>query len=372
MKLQGSAMAEGTDRYRKRFAGRIPSGHFRQSQGLWLSSIGIGTYLGNHDAETDKLYHDAIIHSVESGSNVIDTAINYRCQRSERSIGTALKELASRGFNRDEIVVATKGGFIPYDGVPPQDVRSYFEATFAAPGIAQLTDVIAGCHCMTPGYLLNQLDCSLRNLDLDTVDIYYVHNPETQLGKIAREEFNDRLLRAFEALEGAVAAGKVRLYGVATWNGYRNDPSTKDYLSLADTVELASKAGGKDHHFKVIQLPLNLGMTEALSLSNQRLNEKQLTVLEAAQALGVTVMCSASVLQGQLTRNLPAIINDTFQSLETDGQRALQFVRSTPGVTTALVGMKQLSHVEENLKTAQVAPAPWEQYSKLFQTEEAN
>ena len=179
MKLQGSATAEGTERYRKRFEGKIPSGHFRQSQGLWLSSIGIGTYLGNHDAETDKLYHDAIVRAVESGCNVIDTAINYRCQRSERSIGTALKELASRGFNRDEIVVATKGGFIPYDAVPPSDMRSYFEATFVKPGIAQSAEVIAGCHCMTPSYLLNQLDCSLRNLDLECVDIYYVHNPET-------------------------------------------------------------------------------------------------------------------------------------------------------------------------------------------------
>jgi aryl-alcohol dehydrogenase-like predicted oxidoreductase len=372
MKLHGSATAEGTDRYRKRFEGRIPPGHFRHSQGLWLSSIGFGTYLGNHDAETDRLYHDAIVRAVESGCNVIDTAINYRCQRSERSIGTALKELGSRGFNRDEIVVATKGGFIPYDGAPPKDVRSYFEATFVTPGIAQLADVIAGCHCMTPSYLLNQLDCSLRNLDLDTVDIYYVHNPETQLGKISREEFSGRLLSAFEALEGAVAAGKVRLYGAATWNGYRNDPAAKDYLSLADMTALAAKAGGKSHHFKVIQLPLNLGMTEALSLSNQQLNGKQLTVLEAAQALDITTMCSASILQGQLTHDLPSIINDTFQSLETDGQRALQFVRSTPGVTTALVGMKQLDHVEENLKTAQVSPAPWEQYSKLFQSEEAN
>src|SRR5215472_8666988 len=80
MKLQGSATAEGTERYRKRFEGKIPAGHFRQSQGLWLSSIGLGTYLGNHDAETDKLYHDAIVRAVESGCNVIDTAINYRNQ----------------------------------------------------------------------------------------------------------------------------------------------------------------------------------------------------------------------------------------------------------------------------------------------------
>jgi aryl-alcohol dehydrogenase-like predicted oxidoreductase len=54
--------------------------------------------------------------------------------------------------------------------------------------------------------------------------------------------------------------------------------------------------------------------------------------------------------------------------METDGQRALQFVRSTPGVTTALVGMKQLAHVDENLRTARIAPAPWERYSKLFQS----
>jgi aryl-alcohol dehydrogenase-like predicted oxidoreductase len=70
-----------------------------------------------------------------------------------------------------------------------------------------------------------------------------------------------------------------------------------------------------------------------------------------------------------LTRNLPDMIRETFLGLETDGQRALQFVRSTPGVTTALVGMKEMSHVKENLKTACVPPSPWEQYSKLFQSE---
>jgi aryl-alcohol dehydrogenase-like predicted oxidoreductase len=368
MKLQGSATEPGTDRYRKRFEGKIPSEHFRHSQGLWLSSIGLGTYLGNHDAETDKLYHDAIVRAVESGCNVIDTAINYRFQRSERSIGTALKDLGSRGFNRDEIIVATKGGFLPFDTAPPKDIRSYFQETFVAPGVAQFSDIVAGCHCMTPPYLMNQLDCSLRNLDLECIDFYYVHNPETQLGKVPRDEFNERLLRAFEALESAVAAGKIRLYGTATWNGYRNDPAAADYLSLAEIMELASRAGGKSHHLKVIQLPFNLGMTEALSLSNQRAAGKPATALEAAQALDLTVMCSASVLQGQLTRNLPSMIGDTFHGLETDGQRALQFVRSTPGVTTALVGMKQIEHVEENLKTARLPPASWEQYSKLFQT----
>jgi len=371
MKLEGSATAAGTDRYRQRFKDVIPLEHFRQAQGMWLSSIGIGTYLGDYDTVTDRQYQDAVVCAVQSACNVIDTAINYRLQRSERSIASAIKDLAAKGYGRDEIVIATKGGFLPYDEVPPKDVRRYFEETFVKPGIATLEDVVSGCHCMTPGYLLNQLDSSLQNLDLEHIDIYYVHNPETQLAVIPRAEFNNRLLRAFEALEGAVAAGKITMYGTATWNGYRNPPSAKDYLSLSEIVELASRAGGKDHHLKVIQLPINLGMTEALTHANQALAGKMVTTLEAAQALGVTVMCSASILQGQLSRNLPSLISDTFHGVETDSQRALQFVRSTPGVTTALVGMKQVSHVAENLWTARVPPATWEQYSKLFQAAES-
>lgn len=367
MKLPGQATADATDRYRQRFTGKLAEGHFRQGQNLWLSSIGLGTYLGNYDDATDQQYRQAVVKAVGAGCNVIDSAINYRLQRSERAIGTALKELAARGYSREEIIVATKGGFIPYDGAPPKDGRQYIETTFIKTGLASAADIVSGCHCMTPKYLRNQLECSLRNLDLETVDIYYLHNPETQLGKITAEEFDGRLVKAFEALEGAVSDGKIHMYGAATWNCFRNGPDAKDYLALAHVLDLAQKAGGKDHHCKVIQLPLNLGMSEALSNANQPAHGHHHTILEVAQDLGITVMCSASVLQGQLSHDLPPIIAETFTGLDTDAQRALQFVRSTPGVTTALVGMKQQKHVEENLQTARVAPASWEQYSKLFQ-----
>ena len=368
MKGSVAATSAGTERYRQRFDDKLPAEHFRSMDRLTVSSIGLGTYLGNHDENTDAQYHEAVVRAVESGCNVIDSAINYRCQRSERAIGTALKELSRKGYERDEVIVATKGGFLPFDGAPPNDPKSYFVKQFIDTKVATAAEIVGGYHCMAPRYLLNQLDCSLRNLGLECVDIYYVHNPESELGKIARAEFDERLLKAFQALEQAVSAGKLRVYGTATWNAYRNPPEAGDYLSLAHVVNLAETAGGKNHHFRVVQLPFNLGMSEALSNTNQEVSGKIVTLLEAAQKLGVTVMCSASVLQGQLTRNLPELIRDTFEGLETDGQRALQFVRSTPGVTTALVGMKQLSHVEENLKTALVPPAPWEQYSKLFQT----
>ena len=369
MKIPGKASLAGTDRYRKRFAGKLPSEHFRQAQDLWLSSIGLGTYLGNYDDATDQQYHQAVVAAVGAGCNVFDSAINYRLQRSERSIGTALKAIGGQGFNRDEIVVATKGGFIPYDGTPPKEPRQYIENTFIKTGLAGAADIVSGCHCMTPNYLLNQIDCSLRNLDVETIDIYYLHNPETQLGKVTAGEFDSRLVRAFEALEGAAGAGKIQMYGMATWNCFRSAADAKDYLSLAHVVGLAEKAGGKNHRFKVIQLPLNLGMSEALSNANQPAHGHRHNVLEVAQDLGLTVMCSASILQGQLSGDLPPLIAATFTGLESNAQRALQFVRSTPGVTTALVGMKQQKHVEENLAAARVAPAPWEQYSKLFQAQ---
>ena len=52
--------------------------------------------------------------------------------------------------------------------------------------------------------------------------------------------------------------------------------------------------------------------------------------------------------------------------LATDAQRALQFVRSTPGIGTALVGMKTPAHVDENTRIGAVPPMGWEQFQRLF------
>src|SRR5437588_4222741 len=179
------ATLDGTARYRDRFRGVAAEDHFRQAQNLWLSSIGIGTYLGEADEDSDRRYAEAIVCAVELGVNVIDTAANYRFQRSERSVGAALKELLARGFGRDEIVICTKGGYLPFDGEPPRDVRQYIEETFVKPGIASFADIAGGSHCMTPRYLQSQLDQSLANMNLSCVDVYYIHNPESQLAAVS-------------------------------------------------------------------------------------------------------------------------------------------------------------------------------------------
>src|SRR5262249_61751772 len=102
------ATLEGTKRYAESFRGRAADGHFREVHGLALSSIGIGTYLGQPDERTDAAYTAATVAAVESGINVADAAINYRFQGRERSIGAALGQLEARGESRDQLVVFTK------------------------------------------------------------------------------------------------------------------------------------------------------------------------------------------------------------------------------------------------------------------------
>lgn len=115
------ATTEGTSNYKDRFAGVVSHSHFRQSQDLWMSSIGLGSYLGNPDEQTDEAYRNSVKRAAELGCNVFDTAANYRYQRSERSIGDALAEMFAQGkAARDEIIVSTKGGYIPFDAAPPR------------------------------------------------------------------------------------------------------------------------------------------------------------------------------------------------------------------------------------------------------------
>jgi len=361
----GFATPEGTRRYAAKFAGRAAAGHFRERRGLAISSIGIGTYLGESDAATDQGYTDSIVAAVMNGVNLIDTAINYRLQRSERSVGAALEKLFAGGFSREELIVCTKAGFLTPDGEMPDDANDYFYREFIAKGIFVAEDIAAGCHCLAPLYIENQIERSRRNLGLECIDVFYLHNPETQLGEVPREEFNRRLLAAMRTAESAVAMGKVRAYGLATWNAFRNDTHAQDYLSLAEVVSMAREAGGNENHFQFVQLPFNLVMPEALVRPNQIVNGKTVSMVQAARELGITLIASASLLQSHLAGKVPAMIHGTI-GLQDDLECALQFVRSAPGITTALVGMKRVEHVKANVRLVTIPPTGQEQFRRMF------
>jgi aryl-alcohol dehydrogenase-like predicted oxidoreductase len=363
--MSRGATQEGTTRYAEKFRGIAADEHFRHVRDLVFSSLGAGTYLGQANDSTDASYAAAIVAAVESGINVLDTAINYRLQRSERSIGTAVKVLAHKGFSRDELVVCTKGGYLTPDGAMPADPNRYFFEEYLQRGVLTAKDITAGSHCMTPRFLENQLGRSLKNLGLDSIDVYYLHNPETQLTEIPKSEFLKRVREAFEFLESAVSRNRIQYYGMATWNGFRQEKTARDAMQLADLVGIAKEIAGEKHHFRFVQLPFNLAMTEALTLGNQLVGPEQKTIMEAADALDVTLIGSASLLQGQVAQNLPAFVAEAM-GLQSDAERALQFARSAPGITTALVGMSRTAHVQANVRLVEVPPAGLEQFSKLF------
>ena len=353
------ATSEGTAAYARRLA--AAPGHFRPAFGLTVSSLGLGTYLGREDDATDRAYVEAIQAAVEGGINVLDTAVSYRLQRSERAIGAALAALGE-SVPREQVVVASKAGY-----VPAADPAAYFEREIVAQGIARHEDLVAGCHCLAPGYLRHQLDASLANLGLSTVDVYYLHNPEQQLGQVAPDVFLPRVRSAFEVLERAVADGQVGVYGTATWNGYRVRPGRPEWLSLETLVQMAQEVAGNAHHFKAVQLPFNLAMPEALVAPTQTLGRTPVSLLTAARELGLTVMGSASIMQGRLARGLPPSAKKMVGGLDTDAQRALQVARSAPGLTTALVGMSRAKHARENLALVAQPPLAAEVVAALMQ-----
>ena len=363
----GSATADGSLRYAARFQGRSAAGHFREIRGgLVLSSIGIGTYLGEPDDSTDRAYTDAVVTAVESGINVVDSAINYRFQRSERAIGAALKDLFAKGYSRDEIVLCTKAGFLTPDGEMPADPNSYFSREFLERGIFTADDIAAGCHCMAPGYLSDQLERSRRNLGVATIDVFYLHNPETQLSEVSPEVFRARIREAFLFLESSVASKAIRAYGLATWNSFRDAPEANGYLSLKEMADIARDVAGDDHHFRFVQLPFNIAMPEALTRPNQMIDGKLVPMVQAARALNIALITSAALLQSQLTKNLPPFIRAAL-GLQDNSSLALQFARSVPGLTTALVGMSNVQHVKANTQLVSVEPASREQFLKLFE-----
>jgi|SRR6185312_7011292 len=369
--IAGHATASGTARFRARFPDLSAAGHLRAPShvldvaDLWLSSVGLGTYLGEPDAATDTRYAEAVIEAVCSGVNVLDSAINYRFQRSERSIGWAIAKLMESGIARDEMFLCTKAGYLTYDASVPADPRAYFMTEYIDTGIVPQRELVGGMHCMAPSYLADQIQRSRRNLGIETIDLFYLHNPEQQLSEVSREVFYGRVHAAFSALEAAAEEGKIRIYGTATWNGYRQDPSSREYLDLAKIESIAQEVGGQRHHFRAIQLPFNLGLPEAFTLHNQQTGAAPVSTLQLAQELGIAVVTSATLMQGRLAARLPSFVRERMHC-DSDAEAAIQFARSAPGVTTALIGMSRKEHVQSNLKVASKPLAGKDEWDSLF------
>ena len=332
------ATEAGTARFVARHGVGRAADAWTQIARLELSSIGIGTYLGPSDDATDASYLAAVVDAVRRGVNVIDTAASYRHGRSERVVGRALAELQAMGeIYRSEVLIASKAGFVTADGQAPADPLAHALAATVGAGLAEADELSCGCHCMAPDYLAETVKRSLQRLDIKTLDVCFIHNPECQLQQLGRATVMARLRRAFVALERLADEGHLRVYGLATWTGLRARPHERDWLGLADVVALAEEVAGSRHRFRAIELPFNAAMPEALTRHNQVVDGEACCALEAARRLGMVTFVGGPLMQGRLANEDPGQAHD-----------ALQLARSAPGVSSALVGMSDLEHVRRN------------------------
>ena len=350
--ITGFATPEGTKKFVERHT-EIPKQNYTNIHNLILSNVGIGTYLGNPDIETDKLVEAAVKKSILGGINVIDSAINYRAQKAERSMGNAISQLINNNdISREEIFVSTKNGYVTNDGDIQEDLMQYVMREYGKTGIVNEGDISPGYHCMTLPYLNDQLERSLKNLGLECIDLMYLHNSVEGQTHIPRDQFLKNLKDVFEFYEKKRKEGKIRFYGMATWECFRVTPENPLFLQLTEVMDIATQVGGDRHGFRFIQLPFNLALDQAYMLKNHNVDGKTVSALEAAQKFNLGVFTSVPLMQGKLLTvdTIPKFGNSsTSVSL-------LQFVRSTPGITAPLIGHKLESHVKENMDVMKIPP----------------
>jgi aryl-alcohol dehydrogenase-like predicted oxidoreductase len=258
--------------------------------GLMVSRLGFGGY--RVDDETPE-HAAALAGALAGGVNLIDTSTNYTDGGSERCVGRVLAEaIAARRLGRESVVVVSKIGY-----VQGRNLRLAREREAAGRPFPEMVKYMDGVwHCLHPEFLADQLPRSLERLGLASLDVCLLHNPEYFLsdakrrhqGPLAdlRDEFYRRLAGAFRFFEGQVAAGTLAWYGVSS-NTAAAAPDDPEATSLPRMLAAARQAGGDAHHFRVLQLPVNLfesaGALEATC-------EPAATVLDCAAREGVGVL----------------------------------------------------------------------------------
>jgi len=134
------------------------------------------------------------------------------------------------------------GWLVPAHMATAKSARAYFHREYVETGVLDPNALAGGMHCMSPVYLENQIERSRGNLGLETIDLFYIHNPESQLADVSREVFRQRLKDAFALLEKMVKAGKLQYYGVATWSAFRVAESSGAAASVDDHLITSTAA----------------------------------------------------------------------------------------------------------------------------------
>jgi len=274
-RLPGKATAEAT----QKLASQSPEAYRALGNtGLMVSRLGFGGY--RIDDETAD-HEQALLDALDGGVNLIDTSTNYTEGGSERLIGAILRRQPER---RESLVVVTKAGYVQGSNLEVAMARQQMGRPYQ-----QLVEYQEGCwHCIHPEFLADQLERASMRLSLQTLDVFLLHNPEyflmdcqergrNNLAEV-REEFDARIEQAFAYLESCVEEGRIQYYGVSS-NTFAGPEDGLTSTSLQRMLDIAAKVGGDSHHFRVVQVPLNILEAAASKTFLELARENNLGVL---------------------------------------------------------------------------------------------
>lgn len=296
--LNGRATPAATQTY----AARHPHLAYNQMKsGLWVSQVGFGGYRVEKGIPA---HEQALRYALLNGINLIDTSSNYGDGRSEELIGQVLTDLVHTGqLPREAVVVVSKAGYL--QGQNLQIAQTYKKAGRPFPNIVEYDDQLK--HCIHPDFLADQLDRTLQRLNLLTLDLFLLHNPEYYLkwahrvGIVlaeARRTYYERIALAFQHLEKEVTNGRIQAYGISS-NTLPGSTWDTDFTSLERVWQVAEQIT-PSHAFQAIQLPMNLLEPLAMTHHNQFSGE---SVVPYAQQKGLAVL---------VNRPLNAVRGETF------------------------------------------------------------
>ncbi len=372
--IPGAAHSVGSKAYVARFADTLAEEHFSDflNTRIKLSSLGVGTFPGAVDDVTDLAVAAIVAQALQSGINVIDTGANYRFGRAGRAVGAGIVKAMAAGILREEFFVVGKGGFLTFAGGRPEDPLTFFREEVVAKGLGKEEDLAQNVHCLSPEYILWQLDDLRAQTGLETLDVFLVDQPEVHIPVIGKEQMYQKLLKVFVALEQAVQENKIRYYGISTFNACRVETDHTLFQSLTSLIALAEKAAGQGnrHHLRVVELPFNALMPEAYTRFSQVTGQGNIgSTIQAAFQLKLTIMASHTLGKGLLAQEEIPSLQEGIPELANAAQRAMQFVRSTPGVGVTLVGMSSPVHLADFLAVAKQLPLPKGRYLGMFEKE---
>ena len=371
--IAGHATRGATEGYAASFGAQCAPGHYSDFLNLHLklSSLGVGTFPGAADDATDGAVASIVERALLAGINVIDTAVHYRYGRALVAVRAGLERALAAGVAREQVFVAVKGGFLLFPEGPPSSVEQWFDAHIASRGLGTRAD-LAGAHLLAAPYIAWQVEFARAALGLSTLDAFLIDQPEVHIAAVGKEKANRKLARAFEVLEQAVKDGRIRCYGVSTFDGMRVETDHALFESIASLQGLAEGAAREAwrderarHNFRIVQLPFNPAMTEGFTRFSQATGQGNVgSTIQAAHQLRAYVMASHTLGKGRFASEDP--LAATMPGLGNAAQRALQFARSTPGIGSALAGLSSPAHLDDLLAVARTPPLARQEYLGFY------